>query len=89
MQALVGAWSHLLPSVGPGDAARHAVQRRELGRGATIRLAAWNVGAALLTVGSFGHGWMSFAGAAVVGATILGSVALLVRALVARGEMDG
>ncbi|HEY4768793.1 MAG TPA: hypothetical protein VII26_07680 [Candidatus Limnocylindria bacterium] len=89
MQALVGAWSHLLPSVGPGDAARHAVQRRELARGATIRLAAWNIGAALLTVGSFGHGWMSFAGAALVGATILGSVALLVRALVARGEMDG
>ncbi len=85
MQALVGAWSHLLPSVGPGDAARHAAQRRELARGATVRLVAWNIGAGLLTIGSFAPGWMGFAGAATVGATILVSIALLGRALVVRG----
>lgn len=85
MQALVGAWSHLLPSVGPGDAARHALQRRELARGATVRLVAWNIGAALVTVASFAPGWMGVAGAAMVGATLLASVALLGRALMVRG----
>lgn len=86
LQALVGAWSHLLPSVGPGDAARHALQRYELARGATVRLAAWNIGAALVTIGSFAPGWIGVAGAATVGATILVSIALLGRALVARGQ---
>ncbi len=85
MQALVGAWSHLLPSVGPGDAARHALQRRELARGATLRLIAWNVGAALTTMGSFGYGGLGFAGAALVAATALASIVLLGQALVKRG----
>jgi len=86
MQALVGAWSHLVPSVGPGDAARHALQRRELARGATVRLVAWNIGAALVTIGSFASGWMGFAGAATAGATMLASIALLGRSCAVRGE---
>src|SRR3989304_245478 len=34
MQALVGAWSHLLPSGGPGGAARPAARARGAGPGA-------------------------------------------------------
>jgi nitrite reductase (NO-forming) len=89
LQALVGSWSHLLPSVGPGDPARHAAQRRELGRWATTRLVAWNVGAGLVAAGAFGPGWLGIAGAAVVGTVLLGSTALLGRALVVRGAEAG
>ncbi len=45
-QVLVGAWTHLVPAIGPGDQARHAVQRRWLGRAATSRWLAWNAGVA-------------------------------------------
>ncbi|HET7082780.1 MAG TPA: hypothetical protein VFJ00_03610 [Candidatus Limnocylindria bacterium] len=89
LQALIGSWSHLLPSVGPGDAARHAAQRRELGRWATTRLAGWNIGAGLVAVGAFGPGWLGIAGAAVVGTVLLGSIVLLGRALVVRGAEGG
>lgn len=88
LQALIGAWSHLLPSVGPGDAPRHAAQRRELGRWATPRLVAWNAGAALVTAGAFGPDWLSTGGVAMVGATLLASLALLARALVVRPEAN-
>jgi nitrite reductase (NO-forming) len=84
LQALVGAWSHLAPSVGPGDVPRHAAQRRELGRWAAPRLAAWNAGALLVTGGSYGPDWMEPTGLALVGATLLASLALLGRALVVR-----
>jgi len=50
-QTLIGAWSHLLPAIGPGDPERHAWQRRLLGRGAIAQLAAINAGAALLAAG--------------------------------------
>jgi nitrite reductase (NO-forming) len=89
LQALVGSWSHLLPSVGPGDPARHAAQRRELGRWATARLAGWNIGAGLVAAGAFGPNWLGLAGAAVVGTVLLASVALLGRALVVRGAEGG
>jgi len=61
-QILVGAMTHLLPAIGPGDQVRHAAQRRLLGRAATARLVVLNAGAALVTLGS----WP--AAAAVVGA---------------------
>jgi nitrite reductase (NO-forming) len=89
LQALIGSWSHLLPSVGPGDAARHAAQRRELGRLATLRLVAWNIGVGLVTVGAFGPSWLGVAGLTVVGVVQLVSVALLGRALVVRGAEGG
>lgn len=92
LQALIGAWSHLLPSVGPGDAPRHAAQRRELGRWATPRLVTWNVGAALLTAGAVGPDWLSIGGTggvAMIGATLLASLALLARALVVRPGANG
>jgi nitrite reductase (NO-forming) len=52
-QILVGAMTHLLPAIGPGDQVRHAAQRRPLGRAATARLVALNAGAALVTLGSW------------------------------------
>jgi nitrite reductase (NO-forming) len=54
MQALIGAWSHLLPAIGPGDAQRHAVQRRWLGRAAVPRLLALQSGTALVWAGMVG-----------------------------------
>lgn len=84
LQALVGAWSHLLPAVGPGDAARHAAQRRELGRWAIPRLTAWNAGAGLVAAGALGPTQLSSGGLALVGVTLLVSFALLVRALIVR-----
>jgi len=52
LQALVAAWSHLLPSIGPGGPPEHARQRRLLGRASWARLGAVNLGTALLAVGS-------------------------------------
>jgi nitrite reductase (NO-forming) len=51
VQVLIGAWSHLLPSIGPGDMAAHADQRASLGRGATGRVVALNLGVVLVTLG--------------------------------------
>ena len=51
VQVLVASWTHLLPSIGPGGPVEHAVQRTLLGRGATPRLVALNLGAALLAIG--------------------------------------
>jgi nitrite reductase (NO-forming) len=50
-QALVGAWSHLVPAVGPGLPPRHAMQRRVLGMAATARVVLLNGGAALMLAG--------------------------------------
>ena len=52
-QILVGAMSHLLPAIGPGDPLRHGWQRRLLGRAAVVRLATLNAGAALVAIGSW------------------------------------
>jgi hypothetical protein len=48
---LVASWTHLLPSIGPGGPAEHAAQRRILGRAASLRVVAFNVGVLLLAVG--------------------------------------
>ncbi|MDH4141394.1 MAG: hypothetical protein OEV61_02175 [Chloroflexota bacterium] len=52
-QVLVGAWSHLLPAIGPGDPLAHRRQRRILGTAATGRLVALNAGVGLAMIGSF------------------------------------
>jgi hypothetical protein len=49
--AIIGSATHLLPAVGPGDAAAHARQRRLLGRVAVPRLVIVNVGVACLSAG--------------------------------------
>lgn len=51
VQVLVGAISHLVPAIGPGDPIRHGARRVILGRAGALRLAALNVGAALVTLG--------------------------------------
>lgn len=70
---LVSSWSHLLPSIGPGDPPAHARQRRPLGL---------NLGTALLAL------WLpadlpgaSIAGALLVGASVGTSLALTAAAL--------
>ena len=49
---VLGAMTHLLPAIGPGDPIRHAAQRRSLGRGATLRLLGLNLGPALIAIGT-------------------------------------
>jgi nitrite reductase (NO-forming) len=86
VQVLVGSWSHLIPAIGPGDAAVHARQRAILGWGAGARLVALNVGVGALTVvgvegGSLG--WVAVAGFAGVGVAVGVTVATFVGAVVA------
>ena len=88
LQALIGSWSHLLPSVGPGDAGRHAAQRNELGRWAATRLIGWNAGTAMVAAGAFGAESLDSAGMVVVGLTLLVSLGLLIRALTIRGGQN-
>ncbi len=89
LQALIGAWSHLLPSVGPGDAGRHAAQRTQLGRWALARLVGWNAGTAMVAGGAFGPAWLDRDGLVLLGVTLLVSLALLVRALATPGRQLG
>lgn len=49
--AVLASATHLIPAIGPGDPATHGRQRTLLGRAATVRLAALDVGVAALTVG--------------------------------------
>jgi nitrite reductase (NO-forming) len=83
MQVIVGSWTHLVPAVGPGDPARHAWQRRTLGRFALIRLGAFELGAALLLAGALG--WLAGSpetvGAVLVAASVAMSLVLLAAAL--------
>ncbi len=88
-QTLVGAWTHLLPTIGPGGPALHASQRATLGRGSSVRLVAWQAGTALLAAGGVADllpvpaagPSLVVAGGAIVGATAIVSVALLARAV--------
>jgi len=89
-QVLIGSWTHLLPSIGPGGPREHAVQREVLGRAATPRLVALNLGVAMLAVGwPLGLGVASGAGALLVAATVVGSVGLAASALRVRARPTG
>jgi nitrite reductase (NO-forming) len=84
-QTLVGAWTHLLPTIGPGDPVRHEAQRGILGRGGPTRLTLWQVGTASLVVGVVaGLVLPAVAGGVVVGAVVVTSAALLATAARAR-----
>lgn len=73
LQELVGSWTHLVPSVTPGDAPAHARQRRILAFASRSRLLGWNVGVGVLWLGL----GVSATGIAAVGGALLGvSVAL-------------
>jgi hypothetical protein len=81
-QVLVGSWTHLVPSIGPGDQARHALQRQWLGRAAISRWAAWNLGVALLTIGlPTGADVVSAIGGLAVGIALAAALALLVKSM--------
>lgn len=82
-QSILGASSHLLPAVGPGDMARHAAQRRLLGRAALARLGGLQLGTALLTIGmAGGSALVSAAGAVVTIVTVGAGLALATAAWV-------
>jgi hypothetical protein len=49
--AILASATHLVPAIGPGDAAAHTAQRRLLGRGWLPRLAGLDAGVAMLTIG--------------------------------------
>jgi nitrite reductase (NO-forming) len=77
-QVLVGAWTHLVPAIGPGDQAAHAIQRRWLGRAATLRWLAWNAGVALAAIGvPTANDGMSAAGGLLLAAALLAGLGLL------------
>lgn len=72
LQVLVGSWTQLLPAIGPGDQRLHARQRAILGSGADARLAALDLGAAILAVAvPLGSSLGPAAGAVVVAGSIL------------------
>ena len=82
VQVLLGSMSHLLPAVGPGTPEAHATQRRSLGRGASARLAAWNAGVAILTIGLVGgQGALGLAGLGLALASGAATLLLLILAL--------
>ena len=88
VQVLIGAWSHLLPAIGPGDRAAHARQRGLLGTGAGARLVALNVGVAALWAGWVAGipALVAAGGAAVVGALGLAIVLAVGAAAAAVGR---
>ncbi|HEX6139576.1 MAG TPA: hypothetical protein VF013_03830 [Candidatus Limnocylindria bacterium] len=82
VQELIGSWSHLLPAVGPGDAAAHARQRDLLGLWPIPRLVALNLGVALAWAGlELRLPALTVAGAALLLAATALAVALLARSL--------
>lgn len=85
MQVVIGSWTHLLPSIGPGGPVEHAVQRALLGRAAAPRLLALNVGTALVAVGwPLGIPWLAAAGVGLAGAAVVTSAGLAWSALQVR-----
>jgi hypothetical protein len=82
VQVLIASWTHLLPSIGPGDPPAHARQRVVLGQWAIPRLAALNAGTALLAVAwPTGAPRVATAGLVLVAAAVLASVSLVGRAI--------
>lgn len=87
--AVVASASHLLPAVGPGDAAAHARQRRVLGRLAWPRLIALNGGVAALSIGlPLGVQALVTGGVALVALGLAGSLALIGAAIAIASKRD-
>jgi nitrite reductase (NO-forming) len=82
VQVLLASVSHLIPAVGPGTPAFHARQRSLLGRAGAWRVAGWNAGVALLTIGVLGgFGPLAIAAVGCVLASGLASLALVLVSL--------
>ncbi len=85
LQELVGSWTHLAPSVTPGDPGRHAAQRRVLAVASRARPITWNVAIGLAWAGLAADVVpLAAAGGALLGVTVAGSALLMVRALLVR-----
>jgi hypothetical protein len=84
LQELVGSWTHLVPSVTPGDPTIHARQRRILAVASRTRLVAWNVGLGTLWAGLvLDETALSVGGGALLAGAVVVSVTLLARSLTA------
>lgn len=82
LQELVGSWTHLVPSVTPGDAPAHARQRRILAFASRSRLLGWNVGVGVLWLGlGVSATVIAAVGGALLGVSVALSAILLGRAL--------
>ena len=80
----MGAWTHLVPAIGPGDPAVHGSQRRTLGRWGHLRFVSWNGAVAFLTVGAVaGLDAVTAAGAIWLGVTLVATLGLLVGSVAA------
>lgn len=89
LQSLVGAWTHLVPSIGPGGLGRHAQQRRLLGRLALGRWAVFQAGTASLALGiPLGRPELAIAGALLLVGTAAISLSLLAASLVTAEGQD-
>jgi hypothetical protein len=83
-QVLTGAWSHLLPAIGPGDMTVHAGQRQILGRAGALRFVVLNAGVAGVVGGSvLSTPVLSIAGALAAVTALVGSLVLFARAALA------
>ena len=86
--AILSSATHLVPAVGPGDAAAHARQRISLGRWAVPRLVGANAGIIAATLGlAVGLDVVTALGTVLLGMTVLLTAILLVAA-VAAGYRD-
>lgn len=84
VQTLVGAASHLLPAIGPGDQRVHGAQRAILGRAARARLVGLNLGIALHWAGTaFALEALAVIGAGMVVICLLATTGLFIAALTA------
>jgi len=82
IQVLIGAWTQLLPSIGPGDFAVHARSRAILGRFGSLRFGLLNGGAAVVLAGSLVELPEAVpAGLALAGLSVMISLALVGGAL--------
>jgi nitrite reductase (NO-forming) len=86
VQVLVGAWTHLLPAVAVTAPAVRAAMRERLGRAATPRLIAWNLGVLVAWIGLGVEVLpLALAGIAAFSLAALGAVALALTSLLRSG----
>jgi nitrite reductase (NO-forming) len=89
-QALIGAWSHLLPAIGPGDMPAHARQRTILGTAGRARLVALNLGVTLAVLGGSTAWWSStVVGIGLIGGAVVASLVLFLDAMRGAGRSLG
>jgi nitrite reductase (NO-forming) len=87
-QVLIGAWSHLVPAVGPGGPERHAAQRRVLGRLANLRLLTLNSGVLLATAGELASETLLVQAGLVLAAAAIGAAVVLLALAFARRDVE-